>query len=90
VRAKFTLENVDEFSLAATSYAGAAENNFFKWPGPLIASEQTMKFHTTRRSEILRILQGMLNVLYFGQKPDLRVSFVACLAVCGRLYVDIN
>lgn len=60
--------------LRATIQLRDASNNFCQWKNPTTYDEKSMKLHSLQRADILRVLQGMLNVLYFGVPTEQRVS----------------
>jgi hypothetical protein len=51
-----------------------AKNNHLKWEPQNPVVERTIRLRSNCRAEILRVLQGMLNVLYYGEPLDCRVS----------------
>lgn len=50
-----------------------ARENPLQWRDGTQVRERTITLHSTRRSQLLRSLRGMLNVLHYGEPVSTRV-----------------
>lgn len=78
---KQLIDNQEDFTITAETFSTAG-NIPLKWEPLHAVVERTMTFHSTRRAEIFRVLQGMLNVLYCGlpMKARVRLAAMNCFA----------
>jgi hypothetical protein len=76
-------DNREDFTISALIQLLEPCNNFFQWKDSNTTySEKAMRLHSLHRAEVFRVLQGMLNVLYYSVPTQQRVS---ALLMCDNL-----
>jgi hypothetical protein len=64
-------ENEEDFTI--TALLRTSRDNPLQWRDAKTLQERTITLHSTRRTEVLRALRGMVNVLYYGEPTATRV-----------------